>query len=59
MDKKVHRSVQAMIGEYDELLNLIKKWITKVFCFSKGDYTEQGERKKKTEADRGRGGKTI
>ena len=51
---EVRRKIQAATGEYDELLNLVKKqnlklvWSRiKVFCYSKDDSTWHNERKKK------------
>ena len=62
-NEEVHRKIQAAIGEYDELLNLVKKrklrWFPclKVFWFSKDNPTGHSERKKKkrqTEEEVGR-----
>ena len=63
-NEEVHRKIQAAIGEYDELLTLVKKrkmvWpCLKVLWFSKDNPTGQSERKKKKKVDRRRGGKTI
>ena len=65
-NEEVRRKIQAAIGEYDELLTLVKKrklrWFwpcLNVFWFSKDNPTGHSERKKKKEADRRRGGKTI
>ena len=60
-NEEVRRKIQAAIGEYGELLSLAKMvWpCFKVFWFSKDNPTRHSERKKKKEADRRRGGKTI
>ena len=52
-NEEVSRKIQAAIGEYDELLTLVKKrklkWpCFKVFWFSKDNPTGHSERKKKT-----------
>ena len=50
-NKEIHRKIQATIGEYDELLALVKKWKLKwfghisVFRFSKDDPSGHSERK--------------
>ena len=52
-NEEVRRKIQAAIGEYDELLTLVKKrklmvWpCFKVFWFSKDNPTGHSERKKK------------
>ena len=61
-NEEVRRKIQAAIGEYDELLTLVKKammvWpCLKVFWFSKDNPTGHSERKKKkrqTEEEVGR-----
>ena len=61
-NEEVRRKIQAAIGEYDELLTLVKKakmvWpCLKVFWLSKGNPTGHSERKKKkrqTEEELGR-----
>ena len=67
-NEEVHRKIQAAIGEYNELLTLVKKrklrWFGHV-SRSSGlaktilQGTVKGKRKKEKEADRRRGGKTI
>ena len=63
--EEVGRKIQAAIGEYDELLTLVKKrklrWFGHVTRSSGLAKTPTGhsERKKKKEADSRRGGKTI
>ena len=58
---EVRRKIQAAIGKNDELLTLVKKrkLCLMVFWFSKDNPAGHSERKKKKEADRRRGGKTI
>ena len=59
-NEEVRRKIQAAIGEYDELLTLVKKWklrCLKVFWFSKDNPAGHSERKKKkrqTEEEVGR-----
>ena len=60
-NEEVRRKIQAAIGEYDELLTLVKKrklrWFGHVFWFSKDNPTGHSERKKKkrqTEEEVGR-----
>ena len=58
-NEEVRRKIQAAIGEYDELLTLVKKRqpCLKVFWFSKDNPTGHSERKKKkrqTEKEVGR-----
>ena len=62
-NEEVRRKIQATIGEYDELLTLVKKrklrWFghVSIFWFNKDNPTGHSEKEK--EADRRRGGKTI
>ena len=66
-DEAVRRKIKAAIGEYDELLTLVKKRKLRRFghlpwssiWFTKDNPTGHSERKKEEEADRRRGGKTI
>ena len=54
-NEEVRRKIQAAIGEYDELLTLVKK--RKVFWYSKDNLTGHSERKKRkrqTEEEVGR-----
>ena len=64
-NEEVHRKIQAVIGEYDELLTLVKKrklrWfghVSRSYGLAKKSYRAQSKEKEK-EADRRRGGKTI
>ena len=66
-NEDVRRKIQVAIGQYDELLTLVKKrkqrWIWpyfKVFWVGKDDSAGHSARKKKEEkVDRRRSGKTI
>ena len=63
-NEEVRRKIKTAIGEYDELLTLVKKqklrWFGHVSRNSGLDNPSgHSESKKKKEADRGRGGKTI
>ena len=63
-NEEVCRNIQAAIGEYDELLTLVKKWKTKVmwpclkiFWFGKDNpmgHSEKKKKKRQTEEDVGR-----
>ena len=49
-NEEIRRKIQAAIGKYDELLNLVKKRKPrfKVFWFSKDNPTRYNKRKRKT-----------
>ena len=47
INKQGPRKIQAAIGEYDELLTLVKKWKLRWFWLSKDDATGHSQRKEK------------
>ena len=58
-NEEVRRKIQAAIGEYDELLTLVKKRKLRWFGHISRSSGLAKTRKKEKEADRRRGGKTI